>query len=120
MLGCCHLQFIRSAVHLEPDIAFNSFSNPPFLQFIRSANALLRRVGSRFEGKNRYPNASKARQIQHGARRWALGSTREPPEKQTRAIRKTTSNAETANFLSFSFSPHLVALSGLVSFAVKS
>jgi hypothetical protein len=27
----CHLQFIRSAVHLEPDIAFNSFSNPPFL-----------------------------------------------------------------------------------------
>src|SRR5271165_5582870 len=82
MLGCCHLQFIRSAVHLEPDIAFNSFSNPPFLQFIRSANALLRRVGSRFEGKNRYPKASKGRQIQHGARRWALGSTREPPEKQ--------------------------------------
>ena len=35
----CHLQFIRSAVHLEPDFAFNSFSNPPFLQFIRSANA---------------------------------------------------------------------------------
>ena len=27
-------------------------------------------------------NASKARQIQNGARRWALGSTREPPEKQ--------------------------------------
>ena len=41
--GRCHLQFIRSAVHLEPDIAFNSFSNPPFLQFIRSANALLLR-----------------------------------------------------------------------------
>jgi hypothetical protein len=37
----CHLQFIRSAVHLEADFAFTSFSNPPFLQFIRSANALL-------------------------------------------------------------------------------
>jgi len=41
--GSCHLQFIRSTVHLEPDFAFNSFSNPPFLQFIRSANALLLR-----------------------------------------------------------------------------
>jgi hypothetical protein len=27
----------------RPDFAFNSFSNPPFLQFIRSANALLLR-----------------------------------------------------------------------------
>jgi hypothetical protein len=32
---------------LEPDFAFNSFSNPPFLQFIRSANALLLRRGER-------------------------------------------------------------------------
>jgi hypothetical protein len=37
------LQLIRSATQLEPDFAFNSFSNPPFLQFIRSANALLLR-----------------------------------------------------------------------------
>jgi hypothetical protein len=36
----CHLHLIRSATHLGPDFAYNSFSNPPFLPFIRSANAL--------------------------------------------------------------------------------
>ena len=33
----CHLHLIRSATHLGPDFAFNSFSNPPFLHLIRSA-----------------------------------------------------------------------------------
>jgi hypothetical protein len=39
----CRLQLIRSATQLGPDIAVYSFSNRPFLQFIRSANALLLR-----------------------------------------------------------------------------
>jgi hypothetical protein len=35
--GICRLQLIRSATHFGPDFAVNSFSNRPFLQFIRSA-----------------------------------------------------------------------------------
>ena len=40
-VSCCHcrLRLIRSATQLGPDFAVNSFSNRPFLQFIRSVRS---------------------------------------------------------------------------------